>query len=123
MELNVSKSKKLIFSIDIANVDVTNVKGTFVLFLNGSMNIGVSTIVENGKLAVTIPPLNNFDFKEGEEYKAELWVVANRDYYTIPWSEKVVIRRPIDIKTSVKKVSESGGEPYVLVTKPIVIKG
>lgn len=122
MELNISKSKKLIFSIEIANVDVTNVKGTFVLFLNDSFNIGISTNVEKGKLAVIIPPLNKFDFEEGKEYKAELWVVANRDYYTVPWSEKVIIRRPIDIKTSIKKVSESGEEPYILVTKPIIIR-
>jgi hypothetical protein len=122
MELNILKSKKLIFNIEIANVDVTNVKGTFVLFLDDSFNIGISANVENGKLAVIVPPLDKFDFKEGVEYKAELWVIANRDYYTIPWSEKVIIRRPIDIKTSIKKVSESGEEPYVLVTKPIVIK-
>ncbi|GAG40876.1 unnamed protein product, partial [marine sediment metagenome] len=51
MELNILKSKKLIFNIEIANVDVTNVKGTFVLFLDDSFNIGISTNVENGKLA------------------------------------------------------------------------
>ena len=34
MELNISKSKKLVFKISIANVDVTQVRGTFVLFLD-----------------------------------------------------------------------------------------
>ena len=65
MELNVSKPKKIVFKISIANVDVTNVEGTFILFLTDSLFIGVSTIVENGRLAVTIPPLKKFGFKEG----------------------------------------------------------
>ena len=121
MELNVSKSKKLLFSIEIANVDITNLKGTFVLFFDSSLNIGFSTGVEKGKLSVTIPPLNKFGFKEGKEYQAELWVVANKDYYTIPWTEKVLIKKSINVNAEVKKISEES-EPYVLVTKPIVIK-
>ncbi len=121
MELNVSKPKKIVFKISIANVDVTNVEGTFILFLTDSLFIGVSTIVENGRLAVTIPPLKKFGFKEGKEYKVELRVVANRDYYTIPWTDKVIIKKSINVNASVKSISEEG-EPYVLVTKPIVIK-
>ena len=106
MELNVSKPKKIVFKISIANVDVTNVKGTFALFLNDSFFVGVSTIVENGRLSVTIPPLKEFGFKEGKEYKAELRVVANRDYYTVPWTDKVIIKKSIDVKTFVEKISE-----------------
>jgi predicted DNA-binding antitoxin AbrB/MazE fold protein len=121
MELNVSKPKKIVFRISIANVDVTNVEGTFILFLTDSLFIGVSTIVENGKLAVTIPPLKKFGFKEGKEHKVELRVVANRDYYTIPWTDKVIIKKSINVNASVKSISEEG-EPYILVTKPIVIK-
>ena len=120
MELNISKSKKLVFKISIANVDVTQVRGTFVLFLD-SLNIGISTIVEKGSLVANIPPLKKFGFKEGKEYKAELWVVANRDYYTIPWSDKVLIKKSLNINASVNKISEEG-DPYILVTKPIVIK-
>lgn len=122
MELDVTKIRKLVFSISIANVDVTNVKGTFVIYLTDSFNLGFSTIVENGKLAVRIPPLNMFNFEEGKKYKAELWVVANRDYFTIPWKEEILIRRPINIniKTTIKE--EKGEDPYILVTKPIVIR-
>ncbi len=120
MELDITKPKKLVFKISIANVDVTQVKGTFVLF-HGSFNIGVSTIVEKGNLAVVIPPLKKFGFRQGKEYKAELWVIANRDYYTIPWSDKVIIKKSLNINASVEKISEEG-DPYILVTKPIVIK-
>jgi len=121
MELNVSKPKKIVFKISIANVDVTNVEGTFILFLTDSLFVGVSTIVEDGKLAVTIPLLKGFGFKEGKEYKVELRIVANRDYYTIPWTDKVIIKKSINVNASVKSISEEG-EPYILVTKPIVIK-
>jgi hypothetical protein len=122
MELDILKSKKLVFKISIANVDVTQVKGTFVLFKDDSLNIGISTIVEKGSLAVYIPPLKRFGFKQGKEYKAELWVVANRDYYTIPWSDKVLIKKSLNINASVNKISEEA-DTYILVTKPIVIKG
>ena len=120
MELDITKIRKLVFSISIANVDVTNVKGTFVIYLTDSFHLGFSTIVENGKLAVRIPPLDMFNFESDRKYKAELWVVANRDYFTIPWNTEILIRRPISIKTSIKE--EKGGEPYILVTKPIVIQ-
>ena len=100
MELDITKSKKLIFSINIANVDITSVKGTFVLFLNSSFNIGISTIIENGKLAVNIPPLEKFDFEKEKEYQAELWIVANRDYYTIPWNKKILIKNYISTPTT-----------------------
>ena len=120
MELDITKSRKLVFSISIANVDVTNVKGTLVIYFTDSFNLGFSTNVENGKLAVTIPPLHMFNFESGKKYKAELHVIANRDYFTIPWSEEMLIRRPISIKTSIKE--EKGEDPYILVTKPIVIQ-
>jgi len=120
MELDITKSKKLVFSISIANVDVTNVKGTLVIYLTDSFNLGFSTNVENGKLAVTIPPLDMFNFKENKKYKAELQVVANRDYFTIPWNKELLIRKPISIKTSIKEGKKE--EPYVIVGKPIVIK-
>jgi len=121
MELDVTKARKLVFSISIANVDVTNVKGTLVIYLADSFNLGFSTNVESGKLAVTIPPLHMFNFESGKKYKAELWVVANRDYFTIPWSKEILIKRPIDIKTTIKE-ERGEEEPYILVTKPIVIQ-
>lgn len=119
MELDSTKIRKLVFGISIANVDVTNVKGTLMIYLTDSFTLGFSTIVENGKLAVTIPPLDRFNLDE-KVYKAELWVVANRDYFTIPWKEEILIKRPIKIETKV--VKESDDDPYVLVTKPIVIQ-
>jgi hypothetical protein len=101
-------------------VDVTNVKGTLMIYFTDSFKLGFSTNVENGKLSVIIPPLNMFNFDDNKKYKAELWVVANRDYFTIPWKKDFIIKRPIDIKTSIKE--EKGQDPYILVTKPIVIK-
>jgi hypothetical protein len=120
MELDITKTKKLIFGISIANVDITNVKGTLVIYFTDSFHLGFSTIVENGKLAVRIPPLDMFNFEDDKKYKAELWVTANRDYFTIPWNDEILIKRPISIKTSIKE--EKGEEPQILVTKPIVIK-
>ena len=120
MELDVTKSRKLIFSISIANVDITNVKGTLVIYFTDSFHLGFSTIVENGKLSVNIPPLDAFNFENGKKYKAELWVIANRDYFTIPWNKEIKVKRPISIKTEVSIKEEQ--EPYVLVTKPIVIQ-
>ena len=120
MELDITKPKKLTFGISIANVDVTNVKGTLAVFFTDSFHIGFSTNVENGKLVVIIPPLDMFNFESGKKYKFELWVVANRDYFTIPWTEEIIVKRPIDIKTEISIKEEK--EPYVLVTKPIVIK-
>lgn len=121
MELNITKPRKIVFSIEIANVALHDIKGTFTIDLNNSLNVGVSTIDENGKLAVNIPPLDKFPFEDGKEYEAKLCIVANDDYYTIPWTKKIIVKKPVEIKTSVKKVSESSDEPYVLVTKPIVI--
>ena len=121
MELDVTKSRKLVFSISIANVDVTNVKGTLVIFLNdNSFIVGFSTNVENGKLVVEIPRLDKLNPSTQKKYKAELWVVANRDYFTIPWTDEIIFKKPMNIKTSIKE--ESSSEPYILVTKPIVIK-
>ena len=119
MELDVTKSKKLVFNISLANVDITAVKGKFVIYLNDSMYIGFSTSLLDGKLAVDVPTLNEFNFESEKKYKAELWVIANRDFFTIPWVSEILIKRPINIKTSIKE--ESNDEPYVLVTKPIVI--
>ena len=90
------------------------------VFFTDSFHLGFSTIVENGKLAVTIPPLDAFNFEDGKKYKAELWVTANRDYLTIPWNDEILIKRPISIKTKVSIKEDQ--EPYVLVTKPIVIQ-
>ena len=120
MELDITKPKKLVFGVSIANVDITNVRGVFVLFLDDLMNIGFPTTIEDGKFSVTIPPLVGFDFKADEEYKAELWVIADRDYFTVPWSEGIIIKKPIEIKAKVSVKEEN--EPYILVTKPIIIK-
>ena len=119
MELDVSKPKKLVFNISLANVDKMAIKGKFVIFLSQSMQLVFSGFMENGKIAVDIPVLNNFELNNDKKYRAELWVIANRDYFTIPWTDEVLIKKPISIKTSIKE--EKTDEPYVLVTKPIVI--
>jgi hypothetical protein len=121
MELDITKSKRFVFSISIANVDITAVRGKFIIYLNNEMYIGFSTFIENGKLAVEIPPLDKFDFDTNKKYKAELWVIANRDFFTVPWVNEIIIKRPISIKTSIKE--DKIDEPYIFVTKPIVIKG
>ena len=119
MELDVTKPRKLVFNISLANVDITGVKGKFVIYFNDSMYIGFSTFAENGKLAVDVPALNNFNFESEKKYKSELWVIANRDFFTIPWVKEILIKRPVSIKTSIKE--EKDDEPYVLVTNPVVI--
>jgi len=118
MELDISKPKKLVFNISLANVDKMAIKGKFVIFLSKSMQLVFSGFMENGKIAVDIPVLNNFELNDGKKYNAELWVIANRDYFTIPWTDEIIIKRPINIKTSIKEEKEN--EIYVLVTKPIV---
>jgi hypothetical protein len=118
MELDVTKPKKFVFDISIANVDITAVKGKFIIYLNDSMYIGFSTFLENGKLSVEVPTLNEFNFESEKKYNAELWVIANRDFFIIPWVSEILIKRPISIKTSIKESKDD--EMYVLVTKPIV---
>ena len=118
MELDVTKSKKLIFSILLAKVDIGNIRGTLKIYYTNSLSIGVSTFVEKGKLSVNIPPLDFLDFEEGKEYKAELEVVAG-DFFTVPWSKKFLVKKPVSIM--VQKEMEENKEPYILVTKPIII--
>jgi hypothetical protein len=119
MELDITKSRKLVFGISIANVDVTNVKGKFVLYVTDTFQLVISTFAENGKLAVNIPPLDQYNLENGK-YKAELWVIANRDYFTVPWTEEILIKKPISIKTKINM--KEGSDPYVMVTKPVILK-
>ena len=117
MELDITKPKKLTFSISLAKVDIGNIKGTFRLYYNKILSIGVSTFVENGKLVVNIPVLSFMDFEE-KEYKAELEVVAG-DYFTIPWSDKIKIKKPVSVKVETE-MKESKKELDIMVTKPII---
>ena len=120
MELNIERPKKLIFNISIADVDISAIKGTFVIYFDKDNHIGFRAKVVDGKVVVEIPSLLNFNFENGSKYKAELWIIANRDYFTIPWSDEVVIRKPLDIKTEI--AVKENEDPYILVTKPTIIR-
>lgn len=118
MEIDVTKSKKIVFNISLANVDIGTIKGTFRLYYDNSLSIGVSTFVEKGKLVVNVPILSFMDFEE-KEYKAELEIVAG-DYFTVPWSDKIKIQKPVSVKVETE-MKESKKDFYVMVTKPLII--
>lgn len=120
MELNIEKPKKLVFNISIADVDISAIQGTLVIYFDKENHIGFKAKIVDGKVVVNIPSLLQFNFENGGRYKAELWIIANRDYFTIPWSNEILIKKPIDIKTEIS-IKESD-DPYILVTKPVIRK-
>lgn len=120
MELNIDKPKKLTFSVSLADVDISAIKGSFVIYLEKGVHLGFDVKVMDGKVIAEIPSLLSFNFENEKKYKAELWVIADPDYFTIPWSEEILIRKPVNIKTDITIKEES--DPYVLVTKPIITK-
>lgn len=121
MIIDVTNKKTIYFSVSLVGVDINNIEGLFKIYLQDSLILGFSTDVENGKLRVKIPPIQeivNFDFDEDQEYRSELAVVAKQDSYSVPWNGIVKIKKDISIETSIFK--ETNEDVTILVNRPII---
>lgn len=110
IKLKSSKPKTLRFSIDVEGSQETpNIN--YVIESN-SMGYMFPAKIENGKVEVTIPELKGL--LESGEYSSKISVVLGENYYE-PWSGKVLVESPVEIKINEDFVEEDVVEKKVEV--------
>ncbi len=107
MKINISEKRKLNFDVDISGINISNLKGRFIIS-NNNLEYGFPVQIESNSIKVNIPILNeiitNIHLNNNLDCKLE---VFSENFYSSPWSGQLeIVKQPhVDIKE--KEVSNS----------------
>lgn len=105
---NVNESKELMFDLSVAGVMPQDLVGRFSIIME-EMMVSFPAKIDNSKIIVKVPALDNLiksGLSEGTTYNAKLEIQPPEDAVIVPWTGEIVIKKPIDIKTSMVEMKE-----------------
>lgn len=107
IKLNVTRAKEIKFGVEVAGVEMRDLKGA-VRIVHEGVEYGFPISIIDDNITVSIPPLDNIiktELKENTPLEAKLDIIAD-DVHSTPWADTIRIERPVSITTTIKEVED-----------------
>ena len=104
MKINANETKHIKFSVNVQGVDIRDIKG-HVRLIKDDIEYGFPVKTSNGKIEVSIPPLNTIvkeEINEKDKFDAKLEIIANKTYLN-PWADTVVVEMPMKVEAQISE--------------------
>lgn len=108
IEFNVNESREMNFDLSVAGANPQDLIARFFIVMN-EMSLSFPAKVENGKITIKVPALNNLvkiGLNEGDMYNARLEVIVEESTL-IPWKGQIKIKRPINVEARMVEMKEA----------------
>jgi hypothetical protein len=107
IKLNVQRSKQIKFGVEVAGVEMRDLKGAVRLIHEG-IEYGFPIVIVDDTITVEIPALEKIikeDLKDNTPIEAKLEIIAD-DVFSTPWADTIRVERPIKVEATLQEVEE-----------------
>ena len=107
IKLNSQRSKQIKFGVEVAGVQMRDLKGAIRLIHEG-VDYGFPISIIDDTITVEIPALEKIikeDLKDNTTIEAKLEIIAD-DVHSVPWSDTIRIERPIKVEATIQETED-----------------
>jgi len=107
IKLNSQRSKQIKFGVEVAGVQMRDLKGAIRLIHEG-VEYGFPISIIDDTITVEIPALEKIikeDLKDNTTIEAKLEIIAD-DVHSVPWSDTIRIERPIKVEATIQETED-----------------
>ena len=122
IKLNVQRSKTIKFGVEVAGVEMRDLKGA-VRIMHEGVEYGFPIKIMDENIVVEIPALEKViisELKHNQAIEAKLEIIAD-EIYSTPWADTIRVERPIKVEATIKEESKTISEKKKPNIKAMII--
>ena len=107
IKLNVQRSKQIKFGVEVAGVEMRDLKGAVRLTHEG-IEYGFPIVIVDDTITVEIPSLEKIikeELIDNTPIEAKLEIIAD-EVHSVPWADTIRIERPIKVEATIQETED-----------------